>query len=154
MFRLASALGVVLLACFSLVYVSCYDGPSSNNFDFTDPVTTLTAPLGGETLAGMANITWTTVDANPDTVELLLSTDSGASYSMIVAAAAPDTGTFSWNTTSVADSPSLRIRITPTDRIGHVGEWHESLADFGRHRSRNRPAPKRSLLLNGGKWTR
>ena len=67
MFRLACALGVLLFAGFSLVYVSCnWPSGNGNNIELTDPdpdpVTTLTAPLGGETLAGMANITWTTVD--------------------------------------------------------------------------------------------
>ena len=51
---------------------------SLNDFtiDNTDPVVTLTSPAGGEFLSGSRNITWTTVDDNPSTVEILLSSVS------------------------------------------------------------------------------
>ena len=53
--------------------------PSASATDFaidnTDPVISLTSPVGGEFLGGTQNVTWSTTDANPATVRIELSTD-------------------------------------------------------------------------------
>jgi len=73
---------------------------SSGDFalDRTAPIVALTAPVGGESLSGIEAITWTTTEANPGTVEIRASTDSGATFDVVVAESAPDTGAFQWRT--------------------------------------------------------
>ena len=100
------------------------------SIDNTVPTTALTAPNGGQAWGGIQNVTWTTTDANPGTVEIRLSSDSGGSYPTVLAAADPDTGTFSWDTSTVADAMTYRIQVTPTDTMALVGAPVESGADF------------------------
>ncbi len=98
--------------------------------DTTPPVTTLTTPDGGEGWGGTQNVTWTTTDANPGAVDIWLSSDSGGTYLTMIAMAVPDTGTYSWDTTTVADGATCRIQVTATDVPGNVGTPVESAADF------------------------
>ena len=98
--------------------------------DLTAPTTMLIGPNGGETLTSTSPITWTTTDANPGTVDIFLSTDSGATFSETIVEDAPDTGTFNWQTGQTADSMTLRVRVVPTDLAGNLGTGDESDADF------------------------
>jgi photosystem II stability/assembly factor-like uncharacterized protein len=98
--------------------------------DGTLPTTNLTSPNGGETWSGTQTITWVTTDDNPGTVEIRLSNDSGASFPTVIALAAPDNGTYLWDTTTVADGAGYRIQIVPTDADGNVGTPAKSAADF------------------------
>ena len=73
--------------------------PFGNNGDFavdnSAPTLVLSKPQGGGVFGGpQATISWVTTDNNPGTVEVALSTDSGANYDNILAAAAPDSGLF------------------------------------------------------------
>ena len=124
-----------------------YTPPPGPPPDTTAPVTTLTTPDGGEGWGGTQNVTWTTMDASPGTVDIWLSSDSGGTYPTMIATAAPDTGTFSWDTTTVSDGATCRIQVTATDMPGNVGTPAESAADF----SIDNTAPVVALTApNGG----
>jgi len=94
---------------------------SSSDFgiDNTAPTVTLTAPLGGESWDLERTITWTTTDVNPDTVELTLSINGGATYGHMVAEAAPDTGYLAWQTGYAPDGSEMRMRVVATDGAGN-----------------------------------
>jgi len=83
------------------------------NEDQTNPSTALTSLKGGEEVIGTFNLTWNTIDPNPSTVDIFLSSDSGASFPTIVEINVPDTGRFSWDSNSVEDCRNCRIRIIP-----------------------------------------
>ncbi|MDF1836549.1 MAG: VCBS repeat-containing protein, partial [Planctomycetota bacterium] len=89
----------------------------------------ITGPSAGEFLGGTQAITWIS-PANRDTVEIRLSTDGGATFPTVLAAAAPDTGTFSWDTTGGADGAQYRIQITPTDTTPAVLASFSNAGDF------------------------
>lgn len=75
---------------------------------------TITRPNGGETLLmnQSTTITWDTLGFSPThTVKIELSRDSGATFPEVLAASAPDTGSFVWVPQSPASS-TCRIRIT------------------------------------------
>jgi hypothetical protein len=103
--------------------------PSDFELDNTAPSVNLTSPLGGEVWTGSRNITWTTSDPNPSTADLEISTDSGVTWSSL-AYAVTDSGTWSWDTTSLDASPFLRVRVRATDLLGNVSSWSSSAADF------------------------
>ena len=88
--------------------------------DSTDPVVVLTAPNGGEYLSGGSTvaITWTTTDANADTVKFEYSTNSGGSWTEIEAAEADDSS-YDWTVPSV-DSSQCLVRVTATDEVGRT----------------------------------
>jgi hypothetical protein len=94
------------------------------------PTVTLTAPVGGETWSGTQNITWITNGDNPGTVVILLSSDSGATYPTSIATAAPDNGSYSWDTATIPNGSHYRVRIVPTDAARNVGLPAVSSADF------------------------
>ncbi len=105
---------------------------NAGNFtvDNTAPVIALTSPQAGGVFGGnSARVTWTTTDANPGTVEVRLSSDSGVTYPTVLAAAAPDNGEFRFNATGFAEGMTYRIRVTPTDQAGNVGAPDESSGD-------------------------
>lgn len=105
---------------------------SSGDFtlDLTAPVVTLTAPNGGESLTGITNVTWTTTDANPGTVALSASIDSGGAFGTVIATDAPDNGTFAWSTATLPDTMTARLQIVATDLAGNVSAPDASDADF------------------------
>ena len=107
-------------------------GESAGDFtiDNTAPVVTLTMPVGGEFWRGPRNIMWTTTDANPGTVDIAVSTDSGLTFATVLATGALDTGSYNWDTFALSDSNTLRIRVTPTDLAGGLGADAISGADF------------------------
>lgn len=98
--------------------------------DNTAPVLTLGAPDGGELVGSSTTVTWTTTDDNPGTVLVELSSDSGATFPVTVAAAAPDSGSYAWDTSALSDGGTYRVRLTPTDGAGNVGAADASAADF------------------------
>lgn len=113
------------------ILAGCGDRTPSNRSDRTAPVITLTAPVGGEEARdGNFEISWTTDDPNPRTVEILLSPNSGTDFPIVIAEAAADTGSFTWDSSTVPDGGSYRIQITPTDVPGNVGSSAVSPANF------------------------
>ncbi|MEL6431057.1 MAG: VCBS repeat-containing protein [Planctomycetota bacterium] len=108
--------------------------PAASSGDFTldlvAPTVTLTAPNGGENLTGISAATWTTTDANPGTVTITASSDSGATFPTSVAEAVSDTGTFAWRTGLLPDTMTARLRIVATDLAGNVSAADDSDADF------------------------
>lgn len=100
------------------------------SLDNTAPTAALTAPVGAELLGASATITWTTTDAHPGTVRIDASTDSGATFTIPVAADAPDTGSFTWDTSALTDAATYRVRVTPIDGAGNEGAPAVSPADF------------------------
>lgn len=105
---------------------------SPGNFiiDNTAPTIAVAAPVGGENWGGVENIVWMTSDANPGTVAIRLSSDSGATYPTVIATSAPDTGTYAWDSSIVPDGTTYRISITPTDAAGNLGTAGTSPGDF------------------------
>ena len=101
---------------------------SSENFelDNTIPTIDITAPLGGETLSGTNDITWTSADLNLDSVEITVSNDGGANFNIVVAESAPDTGLFSWNTALLPDGMEYQVRLRAIDGAGNFSEPSDS----------------------------
>lgn len=94
------------------------------------PVTVINSPMANEVFSGIQTITWTTTDDEPPgTVDILLSENSGTTFSTVLATAAFDTGSFLWDTSPHPNDWNYRIRITPTDLSGVVGNSVES-GDF------------------------
>ncbi|HPN34488.1 MAG TPA: dockerin type I repeat-containing protein [bacterium] len=96
-------------------------GSRTNNIDnftvtmSTTSTLTVTSPNGGETwYAGSHhNITWTSTNFT-DNVAIELSTDGGSTFSTVIAASAPNTGTYDWTVTTFPTLPknSCRIRVS------------------------------------------
>lgn len=103
---------------------------ASFELDNTAPVVGLTAPLGGEDWDLERSITWTTTDLNPGTVDISLSTDSGASYPESVASGVPDSGAYAWSTGRAPDGIAMRVQVTVTDGAGNSSDPSASPADF------------------------
>jgi hypothetical protein len=97
--------------------------------DNLTPVITLTSPLGGEVWTGTNRITWTNTDTNPGSVHIEVSQDSGGSWNTL-AAAAPDTGIYWWDTTTTPAGSQYRIRLTATDAANRVSNPSASNSDF------------------------
>jgi agmatine deiminase len=98
-----------------------------------DPVphATVTAPNGGELwIAGETHdITWTaTDDVGVTSVDLLLSTDSGASFPETIASGLDNSGSYAWTIPS-ASSSHARVKVVAHDADGNAGE-DASDADF------------------------
>ncbi len=83
---------------------------------------TVLAPNGGETLSGVADITWETVSGtgNPLTVDLFYSRDRGHTWNDIAQGEADDS-VYSWDTSEAPDGTWNMVRVTVTDGI-LVGE--------------------------------
>ncbi|MFT5199865.1 MAG: hypothetical protein ACI87O_002539, partial [Planctomycetota bacterium] len=105
---------------------------SAANFtvDNTIPAITLVSPQAGSVFGGVqAKILWSTVDANPGTVAIDLSSDGGGTYPTQLAVLAQDSGQFLFDATGLAEGMTYRIRVTPTDLAGNVGVSDESAGD-------------------------
>lgn len=89
--------------------------------DNTAPVTSLTSPVGSEILGLSSSVTWSTTDAHPGTVEIRLSSDDGGTYDYVVAAATPDDGEYSWDTSALVDGVQYRIQLISIDRGANEG---------------------------------
>jgi FG-GAP-like repeat len=110
--------------------------------DNTAPVVTLGAPNGGDLWGGARDVTWTTTDDNPELVDILASSNGGASFDIAVTAATPDDGTHTWDTSGEADGGQYRVQLVATDRAGNQSLAVSSLANFELDNS----APSISLL--------
>ncbi|MHC5037404.1 MAG: SBBP repeat-containing protein [Planctomycetota bacterium] len=109
--------------------VSAWDGsPADFELDNTAPVSVLTSPAGGEIWGGRKTITWTTTDANPSTVSVEVSSDSGGSWTAVTVVT--DIGFFEWDTAANADGPSVRIRVRARDAGGNLAAWSATGADL------------------------
>ncbi len=90
-------------------------------------------PVGGETLSGVSDIRWRVENGDGELVVVLLSDTSGTSYSRTLVLDAPADQPYSWDTTTVPDGVSYRIRV---DLVG-VGKVRldsdASAADFTVH---------------------
>ncbi len=89
---------------------------------FATHAVTILTPNGGETLSGMADITWQAISATGDplTVDLFYSRDRGRSWNEIVTGEVDD-GTYAWSTTEAPDGAWNMVRIRVTDGV-LVGE--------------------------------
>lgn len=106
------------------------DGSGVFSVDNTVPVIALTAPDGGELLGAGGVVTWVTTDANPGTVQILASSDSGANFDITVAEAAEDTGTFEWDASTLPEAETYRVQVIANDRAGNASDADASFADF------------------------
>lgn len=96
-----------------------------------DPTAYVVGPDGGEVLAGGAGATiqWISDDdVGVTTVDLLLSTDGGASFGATIATGLVPNGSFAWTTPNVSNS-RVRVRAVAHDADGRLGA-DESDADF------------------------
>lgn len=109
--------------------INCGGGGGGGG-DTTPPSVDLTFPLGSEVISGTVSITWTTTDDNPGTVDITLSNDSGSSFSQVLASGLPDTGSYGWDTSAVADTTTYRLRIVATDAAGNTGGAIQTSIDF------------------------
>ncbi|HAK58871.1 MAG TPA: hypothetical protein DCO77_00595 [Nitrospiraceae bacterium] len=126
-----SNISVMLLVSAAMVLGGCGGGDDGGGLsDTTPPVADLSSPNGGEVWEGWQQITWTTTDVNPGTVEILLSSDSGVSYPVVIASDATDVGMYAWNSGAAPDGTACRVKITPKDKAGNVGTPVTSAADF------------------------
>ena len=106
------------------------ESPADFTLDHTAPTLVLDAPAPGEILGGgTETIRWTTTDTNPDTVEIRLSSDSGASYPTLIGVV-PDSSSFDWDTTSIATGTTYRLRLSAVDRAGNTSAVADSPIDI------------------------
>ncbi|MEM8710484.1 MAG: VCBS repeat-containing protein [Planctomycetota bacterium] len=118
--------------------------------DATAPTLTLNTPNGGETLSALADITWTSTDANLGTVEILLSDNGGSSFDTTITSDAPDTGTFSWESARVEDGSNYRVRVVAIDAAGNRSTPDSSDGNFNTRNVRlQSPAHYRDVNGNG-----
>lgn len=97
--------------------------------DNTAPSLVLLSPAPGETLSGTVHIRWVTTDANPGTVDISLSDDSGTTFSHVIATAATDTGDLYWVSDGLPEGGGYRFRLASTDAAGNAGVAVVSPAD-------------------------
>src|SRR5262245_15655317 len=86
------------------------------------PAVVVTAPAGGEVLAGgtPTTIEWTATGPNltAEPINIDVSTDDGASWSAVAGPLA-NTGTYSWSLPLI-DSARCRVRVSALDEAGNV----------------------------------
>ncbi len=114
--RLGSGIpGIVLLTCVLLVVVTRASANPNSTI-------TVISPNGGEAWAGgqVRPVTWATSGgpfvSNP--ITLTVSWDGGSTWDLI-AAALPNTGSYSW-TVPNANEPNVRVRASATEQNGNV----------------------------------
>jgi hypothetical protein len=109
-----------------------YEGSATvQGGDTEDPVVTVTQPDGGETwyIDSFFDITWTATDnVGVTSVDILLSTDGGATYPQTIAAAEDNDGVYAWQV-DVPPTTQARIKVVAYDAAMNSGE-DESDADF------------------------
>ncbi len=113
------------------------------------PVTTLTAPTGGETWSGNRNITWNASDQDGDalTITIEISSDSGSTWTTISSQEANDE-IYTWDTTVIADGSTYRIRVSATDSVSLASD--SSASDFSISNGGASHAPVISLTAPDG----
>jgi hypothetical protein len=94
-----------------------------------NPMVTLTAPNGGETVSGGAafQIAWTASDLDGDNTiqsfELRLSIDGGTTYNTLIAANVVGTArTFTWTPQIGLNTTTARVRVTVLDNAGGTAQ--------------------------------
>ncbi|MCC6651984.1 MAG: T9SS type A sorting domain-containing protein [Candidatus Eisenbacteria bacterium] len=97
-------------------------GTIENDDNTVAPTVAVTSPNGGETLTTgtSATLTWTaTDDVAVANVKIELSRDGGATFSEVIAASAPNTGSYNWTVTSPAVATAT-VRVTAEDVNCHT----------------------------------
>lgn len=90
------------------------------------PSVAVTSPNGGELWTGGSayDITWTAVSSDPggtiNSIDILLSTNGGATYPITLISGIANTGSYSW-TISDPKSITIKVKIVATDNHGLVG---------------------------------
>jgi len=87
---------------------------TTNNFTISAPTITITSPNGAEAWYPWETktITWTAPSAKITHVRLEYSTDGGLTYPNLIAAAAPNTGSYSWNLGNAAFAGQVKIKAS------------------------------------------
>jgi len=107
---------------------------SDGNFTIADgeaPVVAVIQPNGGETwpVDSLFDITWTATDnIGVASVDIMLSSDGGASYPHIIATGEANDGTYSWQVDTAATTEA-RVKVVAYDAAANSGE-DASQADF------------------------
>ena len=121
------------LLIFTLLFLlqACGGGSSvGGNEDKTAGTVSLTSLDTGGEIVGTVDITWTNTEANRSSVVIELSNDSGVTFESIEDQIIPDSGSYSFDTSTVFDCRTCRIRITATDVVGNVSDSAISSQDF------------------------
>ncbi|MEM2874280.1 MAG: PGF-pre-PGF domain-containing protein [Candidatus Nanoarchaeia archaeon] len=98
---------------------------SASNFAVNNvneaPVVTVIAPNGGEVWNGSKSIKWNATDPDDDTltIDIYYKNSSDANWA-IIKAEEFNTGSYTWNTTSVPDGSTYLINVTAQDPGGYV----------------------------------
>jgi C1A family cysteine protease len=119
----------------------CLDWLAGYDWPDTDPpaVSTLT-PNGGEEYGTGEDvlITWTASDNDGVTgIDILLSTDGGATFGETIVSGTPNTGVYTWPA-SAGSSTECRIRVIARDAAG-LAAFDDSNADFSKGASTDGP---------------
>ena len=121
---------VLLRDCSNAPIASAIGTAGSVTIDHTNPVVSLTSPVGGESwLAGSSHaITWTASDPElgPNPVSLEHSSNGGSSWSTIASGLA-NSGSYAW-TVPATTGTQQRVRITVSD--ANANSATASSADF------------------------
>ncbi len=99
--------------------------------DHVAPTASITSPVGGEAWAANSaqNILWTASDnVGVTSVDLRLSTNSGASYPTVIAAGIANTGSYGWTVPNL-NTTTARVQVTAHD-AGANTAVSASAADF------------------------
>jgi len=99
--------------------------------DTEDPVVTVTSPNGGENWAidSFFDITWTATDnVGVTSIDILLSTDGGATFPTTIATGETNDGVYSWQVTGPTTTQA-RVKVIAYDAAANSGE-DMSDADF------------------------
>ena len=125
--------GLIIVIFILLILTSCSGGGGGGRGDNDAPVTQLLAPLGGEVFRGEVLVQWQTTDANPNVVEIAVSSDSGLTFN-VIETAVTDNGEYRWDTINNPPTPeeggNYRIRVIATDIPGNAGNEQISSNDF------------------------
>ncbi len=117
--------------------------------DTEDPVVTVLIPDGGEILYmdSFFDITWTATDnVGVTSIDILLSTDGGATYPHTIATGETNDGTYSW-LVDEAPTTQARVKVIAYDAATNIGED----ASDGNFTIADGEAPQVMLLTpNGG----
>jgi len=130
--------------------VSSSDFEVRNSTANHPPTVTVTYPDGGETLSGNQNITWVASDSDSgDTVLITLeySSDSGSTWNEIVSSTT-NSGSYSWDTSSVGNGSTYKIRATAFDGTDSAAD--ESDGVFAISNGGSNAAPIVSLSYPSG----
>lgn len=85
------------------------------------PQLAITAPTLGAVYSGVQDISWTTATPAPGTVHIRLDEGFSTLFPVLIAEAAPDVQSFSFDGTSFPDSLHYRLQLTPVDSFGQLG---------------------------------